>query len=137
MLFMIIERFKNGDAIPVYQRYRDRGRLVPDGLRYVSSWVDTRMQRCYQVMETDDPALIEQWTAKDPLPRFQKAVIDRGGATPKDFADIDKMTKDYAATEADIAVDEPMPDPATVSRGVYAGDDFAVPRVELVKSPWR
>jgi hypothetical protein len=63
MLFMIIERFKNGDAVPVYQRYQDRGRLVPDGLRYVSSWVDTKMQRCYQVMETDDPALIEQWTA--------------------------------------------------------------------------
>ena len=43
MLFMIIERFKNGDARPVYERYRDRGRLTPDGLSYVSSWVDTKL----------------------------------------------------------------------------------------------
>jgi TPP-dependent pyruvate/acetoin dehydrogenase alpha subunit len=78
-----------------------------------------------------------QWAARDPLPRFQKTVIDRGAAREKDFADIDKMTKEYAAREADIAVDEPMPDPTTVSRGVYAGDDFAVPKVELVRSPWR
>ena len=58
---------------------------------------------------------------------------ERKTATEKDFADIDKMTKEYAAKEADLAVDEPMPDPATVARGVYAGDDYAVPRVELVR----
>ncbi len=58
MLFMVIERFKNGDARPVYERYRDKGRLTPDGLSYVSSWVDTKLTRCYQLMETDDPILI-------------------------------------------------------------------------------
>jgi catechol 2,3-dioxygenase-like lactoylglutathione lyase family enzyme len=63
MLFMIIERFKNGDARPVYERYRDRGRLAPDGLSYVSSWVDTKLTRCYKVMETDDPTLIDRWIA--------------------------------------------------------------------------
>jgi hypothetical protein len=63
VLFMIIERFKNGDAGPVYQRFRDRGRLAPDGLRYVSSWVDAKIEVCYQVMETDDRALIDQWIA--------------------------------------------------------------------------
>jgi hypothetical protein len=46
------------------------------------------------------------------------------------------MAKSYAASEADLAVDEPMPDPASVARGVYAGDDYAIPRVELVKSPF-
>jgi hypothetical protein len=63
-LYMVIERFKNGDAVPVYRRFRDRGRLAPDGLRYVSSWVDTNLERCYQLMETDDPDLLEQWVSQ-------------------------------------------------------------------------
>jgi hypothetical protein len=63
MLFMIIETFKNKDAIPVYRRFRDRGRLAPDGLTYVSSWVDENLERCFQIMETDDRALLDQWTA--------------------------------------------------------------------------
>jgi hypothetical protein len=63
MLFMIVERFRNGDAAPVYRRFRERGRLAPEGLIYVSSWVDTNMDRCFQVMETDDRALIDQWIA--------------------------------------------------------------------------
>jgi Protein of unknown function (DUF3303) len=63
MLFMIVERFRNNDAVPVYRRFRERGRLAPEGLRYVSSWVDVPMERCYQIMETDDRALIDQWIA--------------------------------------------------------------------------
>jgi hypothetical protein len=63
MLFMIIERFKNGDPVPVYRRFRDRGRLAPEGVGYVSSWVDTRMECCYQVMEAADRSLIDQWVA--------------------------------------------------------------------------
>ena len=58
---MIVENFKNGDPIPVYRRFRDRGRLAPDGLQYVSSWVDERFQRCFQLMETADRRLIDQW----------------------------------------------------------------------------
>jgi hypothetical protein len=58
---MIIERFKNGDPIPVYRRFRDRGRLAPDGLQDVSSWVDERLQRCFQIMETADRKLLDQW----------------------------------------------------------------------------
>ena len=82
-------------------------------------------------------AVIDEWAAKDPLERFKKAVIEeRKAASEQDFAEIDKMTKDYAAKEADLAVEEPMPDPASVARGVYAGDDYAVPRVELVTSPF-
>jgi len=61
---MIIEHFRNGDARPVYRRFRDRGRLAPDGLRYIASWVTEDMGRCYQIMECDDPALLHQWIAQ-------------------------------------------------------------------------
>jgi hypothetical protein len=60
MLFMILEHFK-GDPVPVYRRFRDRGRLAPEGLRYVSSWVTSDLQRCYQVMECDDRRLLDEW----------------------------------------------------------------------------
>jgi hypothetical protein len=58
---MVIEHFRGGDAAPVYRRFRERGRLAPDGLTYVASWVDAALRRCYQVMETHDPALLEEW----------------------------------------------------------------------------
>jgi hypothetical protein len=60
---MIVEHFRNGDAGPVYHRFRTNGRMAPDGLTYVSSWVDERLERCYQVMETHDRALLDQWIA--------------------------------------------------------------------------
>lgn len=63
MLYMVIETFRTGDAVPVYRRFRDRGRLAPEGLAYILSWVDERLERCYQVMETDDLALLNQWIA--------------------------------------------------------------------------
>ena len=58
---MIIENFKNGDAKPVYRRFSEKGRLASDDLKYISSWVDETMSKCFQVMETDDRKLIEQW----------------------------------------------------------------------------
>ena len=61
MLYMIIETFRGGDPVPVYRRFRDRGRMAPEGLTYVSSWVDERLERCYQVMETDDRTLLDRW----------------------------------------------------------------------------
>jgi hypothetical protein len=61
MLYMIIEHFKDGDARPVYRRFRNKGRLAPDGLTYIASWVTTDLQHCYQVMECDDARLLEQW----------------------------------------------------------------------------
>ena len=64
MLYMIVEHFKNKDAVAVYRRFRDLGRLAPDGLTYVSSWVDEKMERCFQLMETEDRSLLEQWMAK-------------------------------------------------------------------------
>jgi hypothetical protein len=58
---MIIEHFKNDDPVPVYRRFRDRGRLAPNGLQYISSWVDEKLERCFQIMETDDRELLDQW----------------------------------------------------------------------------
>lgn len=63
MLYMIIENFREGDAAPVYRRFRDSGRLAPEGLRYVSSWVTHDLRRCYQVMECDSRALLDEWIA--------------------------------------------------------------------------
>jgi hypothetical protein len=63
MLYMIVEHFKGGDAAPVYRRFRERGRLAPEGLGYVSSWVDESFRRCFQLMETDDRDLIDRWIA--------------------------------------------------------------------------
>lgn len=61
MLYMVVERFKNGDPIPVYRRFRDRGRLAPEGLKYVASWVDERLELCFQLMETEARELLDEW----------------------------------------------------------------------------
>ncbi len=63
MLYFVIEHFRGGDPLPVYRRFRDRGRLAPDGLQYVGSWVSHDFQRCFQVMECEDPQLLAQWMA--------------------------------------------------------------------------
>ena len=64
MLFMVIERFRNGDAAPVYRRFRERGRLAPDGLTYVSSWVTPDLKQCFQVMECADRAPFDEWMSR-------------------------------------------------------------------------
>jgi len=57
MLYMIVETFRDGDALPVYRRFRDKGRMAPEGLQYVASWVTEDLRRCFQIMECDDPSL--------------------------------------------------------------------------------
>jgi hypothetical protein len=64
MLFMVIEHFEGGDPEPVYRRFAERGRLAPDGLAYVGSWVTSDLTRCYQVMETADRSLLDEWMAR-------------------------------------------------------------------------
>jgi hypothetical protein len=64
MLYMIVEHFRDGDAIPVYRRFRDHGRMAPEGVQYVASWVTMDLRDCYQVMECDDERLLEQWLEK-------------------------------------------------------------------------
>lgn len=63
MLFMVIERYKNRDAIAVYGRFRERGRMLPEGLAYVDSWVETNFDRCFQLMECDDPRPLDEWAS--------------------------------------------------------------------------
>ena len=63
MYFVIVERFRGGDPVPVYRRFRDRGRLAPEGVRYVNSWVSTDLTTCYQVMECEDRGLLDEWLA--------------------------------------------------------------------------
>lgn len=62
MLYMVIEHFKEGAAPEVYRRARHKGRMIPDGLEYVSSWVDLEFKTCYQLMRTDDTSLFAVWT---------------------------------------------------------------------------
>jgi len=70
MLYMVTEHFK--DAPAIYRRFRQKGRMMPDGLNYISSWVDTEFQVCYQLMETEDVTLFERWTENwDDLMEFK------------------------------------------------------------------
>ncbi len=64
MVYMIVERFRDGDAVPVYRRFREQGRLAPEGLRYVTSWVTADFKECFQVMECDEPRLLAEWMAR-------------------------------------------------------------------------
>ena len=64
MLFMVIEEFHDGDAVPVYRRFRDEGRLAPEGVTYVDSWVTADLTRCFQVMEASDRTMLDEWISR-------------------------------------------------------------------------
>jgi hypothetical protein len=84
MLFMVIERFRNQDGAAVYRRFREKGRMLPDGLRYVDSWVEVHGNRCFQLMECDDVQLFEQWVARwNDLVNFEIVAV----STSKEAAD--------------------------------------------------
>jgi hypothetical protein len=75
-LYLVIEHFLDGDPVPVYERFRERGRLAPTGLDYLDSWVTTDLTRCYQVMECEDRALLDEWMARwEDLVRFEVAEV--------------------------------------------------------------
>jgi hypothetical protein len=59
MLYMVIEHLK--DAPAIYQRLREKGRLMPEGLEYVSSWIDKDLKTCWQVMSTEDESIFQRW----------------------------------------------------------------------------
>jgi hypothetical protein len=63
MLYMVIERFKEGAAPEIYRRFREKGRMMPEGLSYVSSWIDMDFKVCWQLMQTEDFALFDRWIA--------------------------------------------------------------------------
>lgn len=64
MLFMVIERFKNREAVAIYRRAREQGRMMPEGLTYVGSWIEANFDRCFQLMECNDARLFQQWVAQ-------------------------------------------------------------------------
>ena len=63
MLFMVVEKFKGQDGKAVYRKLRDAGRALPDGLKFVASWVTADLGRCFQLMETDDATTFQRWIA--------------------------------------------------------------------------
>jgi hypothetical protein len=82
MLFMVIERFATGRVPEVYQLVRERGRAIPEGLTYVNSWVSASLDRCFQIMETDDPALFQEWIVSwGDLVEFEIVPITESKAT--------------------------------------------------------
>lgn len=84
MQFMVIERFRNQDAKPIYQRLRDEGRLMPDGVTFVSSWISADLARCFQIMEADDLALLQKWLAGwTDLVEFEIVAVTEGAVTAK------------------------------------------------------
>ena len=62
MLFMLIERFRDNDMLPIYKKVRDEGRMLPEGLKYVDSWVEPNFSRCFQLMECNDLRLMQEWS---------------------------------------------------------------------------
>jgi hypothetical protein len=91
MLFMVIERSKNRDPAPIYSRLQEQGRALPEGLRYVDSWIEANFDRCFQVMECDDVLLLQRWVLQwRDLVEFEivpvsasKAVREMMSATPE------------------------------------------------------
>jgi hypothetical protein len=82
MLFMVIEHFRDGDAKAIYRRFREKGRLMPDGVNFVGSWVTADLGRCFQVMEAADVTLLQRWVAEwADLARFEIVPVVLGKAT--------------------------------------------------------
>lgn len=87
MLFMVVERFRNQDGKAVYRRFREKGRMMPDGLSFVGSWTAADLGRCFQLMETDDVALLQRWVAEwSDLAAFEIVPVVAGAETAKALA---------------------------------------------------
>ena len=90
MLFMVVERFKDRDAEAVYRRFREQGRMAPEGLAYMGSWVEANFDRCFQLMECDDPRLLQRWVANwRELAEFEIVPVVEGKDTAEIFASAD------------------------------------------------
>ena len=84
MLFMVIESFRDQDARSVYGRFREQGRMLPDGLEFVDSWVSADLGRCFQVMKCEDAALLQRWvTAWCDLIEFEIVPVVSSAETAK------------------------------------------------------
>jgi hypothetical protein len=82
MLFMVVERFRDQNGKAVYQRFREKGRMAPDGLTFVGSWVEASLDRCFQLMECDDVTLLQRFVAAwTDLAAFEIVPVVPGKAT--------------------------------------------------------
>jgi hypothetical protein len=81
--YMVIEHFEPGAKDRIYERFREKGRMLPDGLTYVDSWLEKEGDRCFQLMETDDASLFDRWTEswKD-LVRFEIVELSEKTGSP-------------------------------------------------------
>jgi len=87
MLFMVVEDFRGRDPKAVYRRFKEHGRLMPDGLRFVSSFVAADLSRCFQLMEADDVTLLQRWVvAWCDLCEFEIVPVVPGAATAEALA---------------------------------------------------
>jgi hypothetical protein len=88
MLFMVIETFRNQDAKAVYRRFRDKGRMLPDGVAFVGSWVTADLGRCFQLMEASDVALLQKWVGEwSDLAAFEIVPVVAGKETAAALGD--------------------------------------------------
>jgi len=88
MLFMVIETFRNQDAKAVYRRFKEKGRMTPEGLGFVESWVSADLDRCFQIMECSDVALLQRWAAHwSDLVHFEIVPVVHGKATAAALAE--------------------------------------------------
>jgi Protein of unknown function (DUF3303) len=77
MLFMVIESFRCGDAAAVGKRFKVSGRMLPEGVTYQASWVDSAGMRCFQIIETRDSELLKAWTSRwDDLIDFEIVPVE-------------------------------------------------------------
>jgi hypothetical protein len=87
MRFMVIEKFRNHDAAAVYERFREKGRMMPDGVTFIDSWVTADLGRCFQLMEADDVAHLQEWVAQwSDLVEFEIVAVVSGAETASGFA---------------------------------------------------
>jgi hypothetical protein len=91
MLFIVIERFKGRDPAPIYARLREQGRSLPDGIRYLDSWVEVNLDRCFQLMECDDSVLLQRWVLEwRDLVEFEVVPVSPSNVVRELFSAADK-----------------------------------------------
>jgi Domain of unknown function (DUF3303) len=89
MLFMVIEHFRDQDAVSIYRRFQEKGRMLPEGLSFVNSWVEADLNRCFQLMECDDVTLLQRWVVEwSDLGRFEITPVVEGKDTAAALSDL-------------------------------------------------
>ena len=93
MLFMVVEKFRDQNGEPVYRRLREKGRMMPDGLAFINSWVAADLGRCFQLMACDDVTKFQQWIAQwSDLMEFEIVAVVEGKETAAAFAKLAEKT---------------------------------------------